>query len=60
MSGQPAPAGLWGYPGETEYRTFIHHLYDCEDCGYGQVRCEKATELWREFKDAEKHAKNPT
>lgn len=39
-------------PGETEYGTFINHMTGCADCGYGQVQCAKATELWQAYKTA--------
>ena len=37
-------------PGEDEYGVFITHLTGCADCGYGQIYCDKATELWRAYK----------
>lgn len=39
-------------PGETEYGAFIEHMTGCADCGYGQVRCERATGLWQAYKQA--------
>ncbi|GAA3860915.1 hypothetical protein GCM10023084_13160 [Streptomyces lacrimifluminis] len=39
-------------PGEEAYGTFMHHMTGCADCGYGQVQCEKATELWQAYKKA--------
>jgi hypothetical protein len=37
-------------PGEDEYGAFVTHMVGCADCGYGQVQCEKATELWQAYK----------
>jgi hypothetical protein len=39
-------------PGEEAYGTFMHHMMECADCGYGQVQCEKATELLQAYKKA--------
>lgn len=47
-------------PGEDEYGTFIRHMTGCADCGYGQVQCEKATELWQAYKAAKRQAKRRT
>jgi ribosomal protein L37E len=38
-------------PGEDEYGVFINHLTGCADCGYGQVKCPRATELWQAYKE---------
>jgi hypothetical protein len=47
-------------PGETEYRVFVNHLTGCANCGYGQIQCEKATELWQAYKTVKKHATKRT
>ncbi|WP_371580170.1 hypothetical protein [Streptomyces sp. NBC_01314] len=47
-------------PGEAEYGTFMNHLTGCADCGYGQVHCETATEMWRTYREAKKAAKKRT
>jgi hypothetical protein len=46
-------------PGEDEYGAFVTHMVGCADCGYGQIQCEKATELWQAYK-AKKRAKKRT
>ncbi|GHH81073.1 hypothetical protein [Streptomyces capitiformicae] len=47
-------------PGEDEYRVFMAHLTGCADCGYGQVQCGKATELWHAYKVARRPAERRT
>lgn len=44
-------------PGEEEYGVFMTHLTGCADCGYGQIHCAKATELWRAYRAARKTTK---
>ena len=44
-------------PGEDEYGVFMTHLTGCSDCGYGQIYCAKATELWRAYRAARKPVK---
>ncbi len=39
-------------PGEARYGAFMTHLTGCADCGYGQIHCPEATELWRAYRDA--------
>lgn len=41
-------------PGEDAYGVFMTHLTGCADCGYGQIHCEKATQLWRAYRAAKK------
>ncbi|WP_149830485.1 hypothetical protein [Streptomyces tailanensis] len=46
-------------PGETEYGAFINHMTGCAECGYGQVQCERAAELWQAYKQARRPPKQP-
>jgi hypothetical protein len=36
---------------QTAYRAYMEHAMGCDDCEYGEVRCEKATELHRRWRE---------
>ena len=38
---------------QKAYRAYFDHSVGCDDCDHGWNRCEKATELWRAYKDAQ-------
>lgn len=38
-------------PGDTyaRYRDFTTHTLGCDDCEYGETRCETAKKLWAKY-----------
>lgn len=39
-----APSGTF-----ARYRAFTAHTMGCDDCEYGEARCETAKKLWAEY-----------
>lgn len=39
-----APSGTY-----ARYRTFTDHTMGCDDCEFGEARCETAKGLWAEY-----------
>lgn len=39
-----APSGTY-----ARYKAFTTHTLGCDDCEYGEARCEQAKSLWAEY-----------
>jgi hypothetical protein len=35
---------------QKAYRAYLEHAVECGDCGHGETRCVKATELYRKWR----------